>query len=166
MGFKSVILSGLARVGPRPLAAIWFTAFGFLATFLFFLPLSSKSHVVILYILLPSISAGIAGYILGGAILDSPKIKSYSDSLLRGIGVTALAYAIFSMLYVFTLPFLEPGWSMREAVGLIVFPLVFGLLMMGPLASIAGMIAGVTLFRFGRRLFNETDGRSSEKAIV
>lgn len=55
-------LGSLARLGREPLVAIWFGAFGFLATFLFVLPLSSKSHVVVLYILLPSTSAKVAGY--------------------------------------------------------------------------------------------------------
>ena len=160
MGIKRLAL-GSQGFGRKPLAGIWFAAFGFLTTLLFFLPLSNKSHVVVLYVLRPSTSAGIAGYICGGAILDSSKIKSYGESLLRGLGVTALAYAIFSVLYAFVLPLVEPGWSLHEAVGLVLFPLIFGLLMMGPLASIAGMIAGVTLFRFGRHLSAEGDGRSS-----
>ena len=126
-----------------------FAAFGFLTTVLFFLPLTGKSHVVVLYILLSSASAGLAGYICGGAILDSAKIRSYGQALLRGLGVTALAYAIFSVFYAFPLPLLEPGWSLGEAVGLMLFPLIFGLLMMGPLAAISGMVAGATLFRFG-----------------
>ena len=136
-------------LGPRPLAAIWFAAFGLLTTLLFFFPLSGKSHAVVLYILLPSISAGLAGYICGGALLESSKIKSYGGSLLRGLGVTAVAYSIFSVLYAFALPLLEPGWSLRQALGLTPLALIFGLLMMGPLAAIAGMVAGATLFRFG-----------------
>src|SRR5215469_9716433 len=96
----------VTRFGHRPLAAIWFAAFAFLTTFLFFLPLSGKSHVVVLYILLPSTSAGLAGYICGGAILDSSKIRSYAKSLRRGLEVTAVAYAIFSVLYAFVLPLL------------------------------------------------------------
>ena len=139
----------VARFGHKSFAALWFGAFGFLTTVLFFFPLSGKSHVVVLYILLPSTSAGLAGYICGGAILDSVKTKSYGKSLLRGLGVTALAYPIFSMLYAFALPLLEQGWSLREAVGLTPLALIFGLLMMGPLAAIAGMVAGATLFRFG-----------------
>jgi hypothetical protein len=140
----------VARFGHRPLAAIWFAAFGFLATVLFFLPLSGKSHVVVLYMLLPSTSAGLAGYICGGAILDSAKIRSYGKSLRRGLMVTAVAYAIFSVLYGLALPLIEQGWSLREGFGLMPFALIFGFLMMGRLAAIAGMVAGATLFRFGR----------------
>ena len=55
----------------RPIAAIWFAAFALLFTVLFFLRLSMASHAIILYIILPSLAAGIAGYIWGGAILDS-----------------------------------------------------------------------------------------------
>jgi hypothetical protein len=139
-----------ARFGHRPLAAIWFAAFGFFTTVLFFLPVSGKSHVVVLYILLPSTSAGLAGYICGGDILDSAKVRSYGKSLRRGLMVTAVACAIFSVLYGFVLPLLERGWSLREGFGLAPFALIFGFLMMGPSAAIAGMIAGATLFRFGR----------------
>ena len=115
-----------------------------------------KSHIVVLYIFLPSTSAALAGYICGGAILDSAKIKSFSKSLLRGLEVTAVAYAIFSVLYGLALPLLERGWSLRQGVGLTPLVVIFGLLMMGPLAAIAGMVAGATLFRFGH-LFSNLD---------
>ena len=154
----------VARFGHRPLAAIWFAAFGFLTTVLFFLPLAGKSHVVVLYILLPSTSAGLAGYVCGGAILDSAKIKSYGKSLLRGLGVTAVAYVIFSVLYAFALPLLERGWSLRQAVGLTPLALIFGLLMMGPLAAIAGMVAGATLFRFGHLFDGPESASPSDRA--
>ena len=142
------------KFGARPLAAIWFAAFGFLTTLLFFFPLSGKSHAVVLYIFLPSMSAGLAGYICGGALLESSKIRSYGASLLRDLGVTAVAYAIFSVLYAFVLPLLEQGWSLRQALGLMPLALIFGVLMMGPLAATAGMVAGATLFRFGHFLAN------------
>ena len=89
--------------------------------------------------------------------MDSAKIKSFGKSLLRGLGVTAVAYVIFSVLYGLAFPLLERGWSLRQAVGLAPLALIFGLLMMGPLAAMAGMVAGATLFRFGH-LFSNGDG--------
>ena len=137
----------IARLGPRSLAAAWFAFSGFLASLLFFLPLSGKPHVVILYVLLPSFSAGTAGFISGGTILDSSKTETYRQALMRGLGVTALAFLIDSVLFAVVLPSLEPGWSLREAFGLVPFALLFGALMMGPLAAIVGMVAGAALFR-------------------
>lgn len=60
----------------RPIAAIWFAAVAALATFLVFGRLAMAPHAVILYIVLPSLAAGIAGYIWGGAILDSSRVRT------------------------------------------------------------------------------------------
>jgi hypothetical protein len=106
-----------------------------------------------LYVVLPSLSAAIAGAIWGGAILDSSRVKTYGQSLLRGLGVGVAAYLIFSALYACGLPLMEPLWSQRQTGNLFVLTLVFGLPLAGPIAAIAGMIAGTTLFRFGRRIY-------------
>jgi len=143
----------------RPIAAIWFAAFALLFTVLFFLRLSMASHAVILYIILPSLAAGIAGYIWGGAILDSCRVKTYGQSVLRGLGVSAGAYAIFAMLYACELPMLEGQWSFGRVGSLFLFTLMLGILMGGPLAAMTGMISGITLFRLGRYVFGN---RTSE----
>jgi hypothetical protein len=146
----------------RPIAAIWFAAFALLFTVLFFLRLSVASHAIILYIILPSLAAGIAGYLWGGAILDSSHVKTYRQSVLRGVGVSAGAYAIFAVLYACELPMLEGQWSLGRAGSLFLFTLMLGILMGGPLAAVTGMTAAVTLFRFGRLVFAESDDRTSE----
>ncbi len=146
----------------RPIAAIWFAAFALLFTVLFFLRLSMASHAIILYIILPSLAAGIAGYLWGGAILDSSHVKTYRQSVLRGVGVSAGAYAIFAVLYACELPMLEGQWSLGRVGSLFLFTLMLGILMGGPLAAVTGMTAAVTLFRFGRHVFAESDDRTSE----
>lgn len=150
----------------RPIAAIWFASFALLFTVLFFLRLSMASHAVILYIVLPSLAAGIAGYIWGGAILDTSHVRTYGQSVLRGLGVSAGAYAIFAVLYACELPLLEGEWSLRRAASLFLFALMLGPLMVAPLAAITGMIAGITLFRSGRHVFAESDDRTSETSGV
>jgi hypothetical protein len=140
----------------RPVAAIWFAAFALLFTVLFFMRLSMASHAVILYIVLPSLAAGIAGYIWGGVILESSHVKTYRQAVLRGLGVSAGAYAIFAVLYACELPLLEGEWSVGRAGSLFLFVLMFGPLMGAPMAAITGMISGITLFRFGRRVFAES----------
>jgi hypothetical protein len=150
----------------RPVAAIWFAAFALLFTVLFFLRLSMASHAVMLYIVLPSLAAGIAGYIWGGAILDSSHVKTYRQSVLRGLGVSAGAYAIFAVLYACELPLLEGEWSLGRAGSLFLFVLMLGPLMVAPMAALTGMISGITLFRFVRRVFAESDDRTSEASSV
>jgi hypothetical protein len=149
----------------RLVAAIWFAAFALLFTMLFFLRLSMASHAVILYIVLPSFAAGIAGHIWGGAILDSSHVRTYRQSVLRGLVVSAGAYAIFAVLYASVLPMLEGQWSLGRVGSLFLFTLMLGILTGGPLAAVSGMIAGITLFRVSRHLFAESDDRTSEVAL-
>jgi hypothetical protein len=155
-------LGTLPPAARRSIAALWFAAFALLFTVLFFLHLSMASHAVILYIVLPSLAAGIAGYIWGGAILDSSHVKTYGQSVLRGLGVSAGAYLIFAVLYACELPLLEGEWSLGRAESLFLFVLMFGPLMVAPMAAITGMISGITLFRVSRHLFAESDDRTSE----
>ena len=150
----------------QPLAALWFAAFAALATFLFFLRLAMSPHAIILYIALPSLAAGIAGYIWGGAILDPSRVQNYGQSVLRGFLIGAGTFVIFAALYAFSLPMLEGQWSLGRVGGLFLFTLMLGILTGGPLAAITGMTAGVTLFKFGRHFFAESGGRPSEASIV
>jgi hypothetical protein len=57
---------------------------------------------------------------------------------------------------------LEGQWSFGRVGSLFLFTLMLGILMGGPLAAVTGMTAAVTLFRFGRHVFAESDDRTSE----
>jgi hypothetical protein len=150
----------------RPIAALWFAAFAALDTFLFFLRLVMAPHAVILYVVLPSLAAGIAGYIWGGAILDPSRVQNYGQTVLRGFLVGAATFVIFAVLYACGLPMLEGQWSLGRVGSLFLFTLMLGILMGGPLAAVTGITAAVTLFRFGRHFFAERGGRVSETSIV
>jgi hypothetical protein len=113
-----------------------------------------------------SSAAGIAGYIWGGAILDSSHVKTYGQSIGRGLGVNVGAYVIFAALYACELPLLEGQWSLGRVGSLFLFTLILGILMGGPLAAVTGMTAAVTLFKFGRHLIVQSGGRVSETSIV
>ena len=149
----------------RSVAALWFAAFAALATFLFFLRLVMAPHAVILYIVLPSLAAGIAGYIWGGAILDPSRTQTYGQAVLQGLIVGAATFVIFAVLYACGLPMLEGQWSLGRVGSLFLFTLMLGILMGGPLAAVTGMTAAITLFRFGRHLFAESGGRTSETGV-
>lgn len=150
----------------RFIAALWFAAFAALATLLFFLRLAMAPHAVILYIVLPSLAAGIAGYIWGGAILDPSRVQTYGQSVLRGLMIGAGTFVIFAALYSCGLPMLEGQWSVGRVASLFLLTLILGILMGGPLAAVTGMTAGLTLFKFGRQLFAGSGGRPSEASIV
>jgi hypothetical protein len=162
--------NGLARrtlpaAARRPIAAVWFAAFAALATFLFFLRVSMAAHAVILYIVLPSLAAGIAGYIWGAAILDPSRVQNYGQTVLRGLIVGAGAFVIFAGLYACGLPMLEGQWSLGRVGSLFLFTLMLGILMGGPLAAVTGIVSGIALFRVSRYLFAESDDRTSEVAL-
>lgn len=150
----------------RSIAALWFAAFAALATFLFFLRLVMAPHAVILYVVLPSLAAGIAGYAWGGAILDPSRVQNYGHAVLRGLLIGAGTFVIFAALYACGLPTLEGQWSLGRVGSLFFLTLMLGILMGGPLAAITGMTAGITLFKFGRHFFAESGGRVSESTIV
>jgi hypothetical protein len=148
------------------IAALWFAGFAALATFLFFLRLVMAPHAVILYVLLPSLAAGIAGYSWGGALLDPSRIQNYGHAVLRGLLVGAGTFVIFAALYACVLPTLEGQWSLGRVGSLFLLTLILGILMAGPLAAITGMTAGITLYKFGRHFFAESGGRPSEASTV
>ena len=149
----------------RLVAAIWFAGFALLFITLFFLRVSMASHAIILYIVLPSLAAGIAGFLWGGSILDPSRVQNYGQSVLRGFLVGAATFVIFAVLYACVLPTLEGQWSFGRVGSLFLFTLMLGILTGGPLAAVSGMIAGMTLFRAGR-LFTESDDRTSEVGSV
>lgn len=150
----------------RSIAALWFAGFAALATFLFFLRLVMGPHAVILYIVVPSVAAGIAGYGWGGAILDPSRVHNYGQAVLRGIIVGAGTFVIFAALYACVLPTLEGQWSLGRVGNLFLLTLMLGILMAGPLAAVASITAGITLFKFGRHFYAESGGRPSEASTV
>ncbi|HEX2327770.1 MAG TPA: hypothetical protein VHN74_03530 [Candidatus Angelobacter sp.] len=135
----------------RPLAAIWFGLFGFLAAGIFFLRPDVKLPALCLYVVFPGIAGAIAGAIWGGTILDPVRTPASSVAILRGVGVAAGAFLVFAVLFALGLPLLEKGWRWSQAAGLVIATLTLGLLMVGPLIAISGMVAGLTLFLLGRR---------------
>ena len=166
LGDTGLAVRTLPPSARRSIAAIWFAAFAALATFLFFLRLVMAPHVVILYVALPSLAAGIGGYIWGAAILDPSRVQNYGRAVLRGLFVGAGTFVIFAALYACGLPMLEGPWSLARVGSLFLFTLMLGILMGGPLAAVTGMTAGLTLFKFGRHFFAESGGRVSETSTV
>src|SRR5215467_4911533 len=85
--------------GRRLCAAAWFALMGFTASALLFLHGPMRWNAIYLYLVLPALSAALAGYLWGGAILDSKRTHNLAESLLIGVGVTAASFVFFSFLF-------------------------------------------------------------------
>ena len=108
-------------------------------------------HGIILYLILPTVAATLAGMLWGEAILDRSKTNTLSCSLMRGVGTAAGAFAIFAVLFAVTLPLIEDGWSLSQSSGLFLLTSTLGILLAGPIIVFGGMLAGATLYLFGSK---------------
>ena len=103
-------------------------------------------NVIILYLVLPTLSGVLAGYVWGGPILDPIATPTSGKALLRGLGITVRAYFIFSLLFACGLPLFETLWSPRQVCSLFLLTLIFGFLTMGRIVLLAGALAGIALY--------------------
>ena len=107
---------------------------------------SMAGHVIILYLVLPTLSGVLAGYVWGGPILDPIATPTSGKALLRGLGITVRAFFIFSLLFACGLPLFETLWSPGQVGSLFLLTLIFGFLMMGRIVLLAGALAGIALY--------------------
>ncbi len=145
-------LADLTNSHKRLLAALWFAAFALLCMAVMFHALTMSLRGAVLYVLLPVTASGAAGGLWGGSILDRAKMNTVAQSLLRGIAVAGGAFVIFALLFALALPFIERGWSLRQSAGLFLLTSTLGVLLAGPTVLFGGMLAGATLYLFGRRV--------------
>lgn len=129
------------------IAATCFGVVAFGSSALFFMRGLVPGNVIVLYLVLPTLSGALAGYVWGGPILDPVATPTSGKALLRGLGVTVRAYLIFSVLFACGLPMFETLWSFRQVGGLFLLTLTFGFLMVGPVVLLAGTLAGIALHR-------------------
>ena len=141
----------LAATHKTSLATVWYAAVGFVSVTLLLHPLAMAARAVLLYKVLPTVAAAAAGGIWGRVILDPTKTRTVGQALLRGIVVAAGAFGMFSVLFALALGLVERGWSLREAPGLLLLTSTLGLLFGGPTVLFGGMLAGLTLYLFGRK---------------
>ena len=134
----------------RMLAAIWFAAFGFVSLGLLFHAWQLAFRAVLLFIFLPTVAAAMAGRLWGGAILDRGKTSTLGQALTRGVVIAVAAFVIFAALFAVALPVVERGWSWRQSGGLFVLTSTLGVFLAGPIVLFGGMLAGGTLYLFGR----------------
>ncbi len=136
----------------RYLAAAWFAGYALLLLLLFFHPLAVAPRGILLYIGLPTVAAAVAGGLWGWRILNP--VKTMGQSMVTGIVVATGAFAIFSVFYSISLPFVERGWSLRQSFGLLLLTSTFGILLAGPIVLLGGILAGTTLYLLARRMIS------------
>jgi hypothetical protein len=141
----------MSRPTRSVLAALWFAAFGLVSVAFLFHRLPMAASGALVYIVLPTVASAAAGGLSGGAIIEETKTNSVRQSVLRGMLVAMLAFVIFSLLFALTLPFVERGWSLRESGGLFLLASTLGFLTAVPVILFGGILAGATLFWYGRR---------------
>jgi len=138
------------------LSALWFAAIALLCVVLWLHPLKIAGAGILLFIVLPTISAAIFAGLWGGQILDPTRTITLRQSLLRGIAVAVGAFFIFALLYAVALPFAERGWSIGQSGGLFLLTATFGMLFAIPIILIGGILGGATLYWFGRSIHPES----------
>ena len=134
------------------IAAACFGVVAFATSALFFMRRPMPGNVIILYLVLPTFSGVLAGFVWGGPILDPIATPTSGKALVRSLGITVRAYFIFSVLFACGLPIFETLWSARQVGGLFLFTITFGFLMVGPLVLFGGAIAGIALYLIARAL--------------
>jgi hypothetical protein len=142
----------------RLCAAAWFALLGFTVSALLFLHRPMHWNAVYLYLLLPAFSGGLTGYLWGGAILDSSRAKNMAEALLRGVGVTAASFAIFSLLFAVVYSLTEKSFPIPQVFSLFLTTLGLGVVIAGPVMAVVGILGTVLLYIFGRRVFHPATG--------
>jgi hypothetical protein len=135
-----------ARLQRRVSAAVWFAGVGFIvAAAMFAVPAFRRGPTsVILYLVLPTLSGGLAGYLSGSRLLRDPS-GSVWWAAIHGLVVSVEALVIFSLL--FTVTYELTSGRMQNPVGLFFGALVVGGLSAGAVILLAGVLGGILLSR-------------------
>lgn len=144
-------MAGWLQQRPRLLAALAFGVAGLLLPALWFLPVIAPSRnvvVLLLYVGLPALAAGLAGGI-GAPLLLPARCRSASGAVLRGAGIAAVALIVFAPLLALGLTLTEPGWT--NPLGLTVLILWFSLVAVGWIVTVVGALVGWVVWCWARR---------------
>ncbi|MCB0351442.1 MAG: hypothetical protein KDD38_09680 [Bdellovibrionales bacterium] len=127
-------------------SSIWFASFGVLASaVLFIIPaLREESWPMILFIWLPAMSSGAAGFICGDKILDPDRINSYWGASVWGVVLSVLSMVIFTPAFIFIYYLIDDDHI--DLAGLLAAVYTAGGYGVVPIFLFGGAIAGASLF--------------------
>lgn len=141
------------RARQRAVGALWFAGWGVLAAGVVFLvpaldPPGRRDVHLLLYVLLPGLSALPAGALVGPGILDPVRAGPWKAAGL-GLLATVVAHLVFAPLFALGIEF--DARASSNFLGLWMATTVLGIPMMGPVTLPAGTLAGWLLHLLGRR---------------
>lgn len=134
----------------RLLGAVWFGVWGFLAAGLVYLPaVLDRPLPLLLYVLLPGLSALPAGALVGPGILDPERAGPWKAAGL-GLLAAVLAHVFFAPLFALAMELSATENS--SFTGFWIATSVLGIPMLGVITLPAGTLAGWLLHLVGRAI--------------
>jgi hypothetical protein len=160
-GFDAPILQLPAQFGvtlaftllkrwPRTSAALGFGAAGTALSLLWWSPVIFRSrHALpfVLFIIVPGVSAAIAGFVFGKPLLDWHPSHGARIAALRGAAIASAALLFFAPLFATVYIWTSPPNEHWDLLGLTLMLLVGSAVSLWWLATIVGALVGWTLFR-------------------
>jgi hypothetical protein len=139
----------LLRRWPRTSAALGFGAAGAALSLIWWSPLIFQARSILpflLFIVSPSVSAAVAGWVFGKPLLDPARVGGPRSAALRGAVIGSLALLLFAplfaSLYVWTQPAIE-HWSLLSLTFLV---LVGSAFVIWWLVALIGAAVGCVLY--------------------
>jgi ABC-type enterochelin transport system permease subunit len=99
--------------------------------------------ILFLYLIIPSLLAGISGFIIGADILNPNKIRNARQAGIRGLYVSLAAWLIFAAIS----SFVAARDSNKSFFYMLVLVLSFGSIIVGWLIAGIGIATGLLLYR-------------------
>jgi hypothetical protein len=138
------------RRWPRTSAALGFGAAGTAFSALVWGPLifhAKGAPLFVLFIVLPGVSAAVAGWALGKPLLDSARVCRPTSAALRGALISSLALLLFTPLFAIVYVWTQPATEHWSILGLTYLLLVGSALAVWGRVALIGAAVGWALYR-------------------
>jgi hypothetical protein len=109
---------------------------------------TKKLWIVILYLIVPGSLASSFGFIIGGDILDSNKVKTSWQAGVRGLYVSVASWLVYAVVMTFVV---ESYPNNSSFVGTFILILLFGSALIGWWVAVLGIVTGLLLYRIRSR---------------
>ena len=149
------------KLHPRITAGVWFLMFGLLPPSLWFLPSIVKRHdlqSLFLFVLLPAMTAFVAGATWGFRILDLHLGRTQLLAFLHGIIVAIIAFLIWVPSFAALFPLIETEGKVTNIIAFAVGVFYVGLLATGWALGLLGGLGGWILYVITRKVALEEAG--------
>jgi hypothetical protein len=143
-----------ARKSPRLIAGLWFATSGIIPV-AFYLSVQFHEYIferlhldiIIYYIVIPVLIAGVFGSLLGSSIINGQMAKSSIHAAQRGFLIAVLSLVLYIIIYTLIL---SPPLSLERIIENLFFMLFFAGILVGWLVGIVGITAGLLLYKLSK----------------